>query len=579
MIPTPSQSAIIESNNSNIVVVAGPGAGKTATLIQRLIRLIRSGVDPLEITVITFTNNAADEITARLRASKVPCCKRDYNGDGDCDHHPNGVKLGYCGTLHGWVMKLLRHNGHLIGLAERLAVIDEESAKDILKETIEEMAYKGSKKALDAELISVQALLSPDRDSAGARLVAASYHMKLLSNGLLDFNSMLAYGLHLLDKHGHKTRLVTQFGFVDEYQDTSILHGKIYQTANFPRFCAIGDTDQSIYGFLKADPTGFEKLARQEAATLFKLEVNYRSDVAIADAANRLITHNLTRIDKSILPVSTEPGKIFWSSFENESCQKDRLIKLVNEVLAPKENCTLQTCAILCKTNWQVKDISSYLKANGVAVKARWQNEEPDDYKLAKKVVAFLCNPNNDIIAYQLIKATHGPAEALRIRSEAKLAMRSINSFQLHVPTNSAFETVPETLARNSVSIESIERVKSTMELIKDKTLLNLSLAMSEYAEPPEVDESGPNSVVISTIHAAKGKEYDSVFLPSWCQELFPAKAKDEKLEECRRLAFVAVTRARHCVWIGSPKKHRKHEKAGMPEDTTPSQFINELGL
>lgn len=573
----PHQIAVTKSKHKQIVVAAGAGAGKTHTLIERIRELIVTDqACACDITCITFTNAAADELTERLQTKKVPCCKKDYNGDGNCAIHPDGIKLAYCGTLHGWLVKILRQYGNLIGLPKDMAIIDEVTSKEILEDTMQELSYSGTKKALAEELTSITGLLEPSRMMSPARQAACGYHLKLIQNGLLDFNSILAYGLFLLNTKQTVVKMATPFGFVDEFQDTSIMHQKVYNAAKFTDLCVIGDSDQSIYGFLKADPQGFNRLAYSAASELHILDINYRSDRAITRAANSMIGLNTNRVAKFLKSNSELQGSVEVVYPDDETAQKNQLLNAISKLNSDGNGLS---CAVLVRTNWQVQDIADYLRSNGVPVRERIQRDEPMDWGTVRRIIAFLCKPSNNLLAYQMLKHTHSPLEASEMKSKATIGRKPINDMFLHVEHEMPVDKVPEFLARAVVTEESIARVTEKIELLKDRTLLGLSLALGEYAEPQDTDSDAANRVVISTIHAAKGKEYDAVFLPSWCQEMFPAKAKEEKFEEQRRLAFVAVTRARHNVWISAPRSHRKHAKAHEPEPMTPSQFISEMCL
>lgn len=555
----PSQQAAVDSNALTIVCTASPGSGKSRVLVARIMRLICDGVNPQSMVAISFSNSAANVLKERL----------------------GGIQLGFNGTLHSWLLSLLREHGAAIGLPPKLAVIDEQTGQEILEDVKHEMGWRGTKKALDAALADVPFLLAGQRLNP-AQLVSAAYHRQLIINGLLDYNSILSYGLHLIREW--KASWPWDYLFIDEVQDSGEMDWAVYDSDKFHNVFLCGDINQSIYGFRRAAPENLEAAviasrldANPPCGSDFRLAQNYRSAKSIVQAANRLIDYNDSPIESEMEAVRDEEGAIVAVGFDDERDQKESFTRRIG--LAVDEGGA--SIAILCRTNWQVDDWAMFLKGQGISVQQRKLEDVPMDWHKVRAAVAFFCNPENDILAYQVLRLTRGDKAAQDMRRAAIQNMRTINSDYELIKETPPVEAIPEALARMNVSQESLARVAAAIATLpqgSDRTVMALSLALAPISET--VSHLGDaKGVCVSTIHGAKGMEFDAVFLPSWNQELFPGRKTGEALAEERRLAYVAVTRAKDEVWVGTTKAHRGYGAALKPEPMTPSQFIKEMQL
>jgi DNA helicase-2/ATP-dependent DNA helicase PcrA len=329
-------------------------------------------------------------------------------------------------------------------------------------------------------------------------------------------------------------------------------------------------TLNSIYGFRGAQPENFTKVAMRPDFHLFRLEMNYRSDIAICMAQNRLISNNSLRIQKSSMPVSHELGEVQFNEFDSEQLQANAICSTLAEL--PQG----QTAAVLTRTNWLADSLSTTLRGMGLPVFTRKLAETPEDWRLAKMIVAFFIRPENNLLAFRMMVLTRGEDQAKDIQRRSLKTGQSINAMTLKVPALVPVEAMPQALARLNVSAEAVARVVEAIASLETRTLTELSHAMNLNEQ---VEDNGhPDApITVCTVHASKGKEFDRVFLPSWNQEIFPAKAKDEALEELRRVAFVAVSRAKSRVWVGMTKTHRMHSKAFTPAPMTRSQFAADM--
>jgi len=546
------QTAAATSQSAHIVVAAGPGAGKTRTLVARIHHLIASGVKPADIVVITYTNAAAAEIVKRL------------NGLPDATNRPVH-RVGYCGTLHGFLLRQLRQFGSKIGLPHDLSVVSETQRLDILADVVLEMGWKGSEKAAE-EAIKVNPLLNRKGPPGlpKAMLLAASYHRRMLENGLLDFDSILAYGRVVLDF----APSVAKHLLVDEFQDASDADDDIYSALQIANKFFVGDPDQSIYGFRGGNPRNFLRRSAMPGTSLFYLEKNFRCGVEICRAANLLIRHNRDRLPKATVPVEVHDSScVTVVATKDEACELAGMTQAIAS--SPSRD-----MAVLCRTNAQVKRIADHLAGNNIPVARKAERGDPPDWQLIRQYIALLCNPDNDLLAYQWLKSVAGLDAAKAAKRRALERLTTINRAGQYW-TTPTLATLPDALAKQSGGWrEGIERVRQCIaELPEGSTLPELALALAQ--EDSRGDEVG-EGVTVTTLHSAKGREWDVVFLPGWVEGMVPSKRGDEAEE--RRLAFVGITRARHSLVVSWPKEVTD-PWTHATEDAVPSRFIAEAGL
>lgn len=548
------QGAAVESTCDNLLMIAGPGSGKTHTLVARTQRLIEQGASPSTMAVITFTNEAANELVKRA-----------------------GVQFAYCGTLHGYLLRLLQQFGDRIGLRETISVVDKAMHEELVKEIQAECKAKSlPQRDIKAALNKGPQMLSSLQEKGGldkADTVALCYYQRIVQASMLDYDSILHFGLQLIRDHLTPWDAKLLYLFVDEYQDSSTLDDAIYAALPVPEKFFIGDPDQSIYGFRGADVRCILDVSERPEFKTLALEDNYRSDRSITEAAQRLIEHNTNRTHKQTVSVNEAEGSVLAVSFPYELDEAEYLARRI----MPIEN--KNEVAILVRYNAHVEFFRERLKAYGVPMPRVIGASEPKDWSKARLLLSLLCDPENDRLAYSWLVATEGREVADRIKLQALTQYDPINDVVLHLPSIEKVspEMAAECLARKSISRESIMRVESAVAALPDGARLPELVAALQYDAAPKVEGEG---VTVCTIHSAKGREWDHVFLPAFEQETIPSESslKAGNVEEDRRLAFVAMTRARHTLTISYSEVRSK--QWGRGEDAKqPSQFIAEAGL
>lgn len=580
---TAAQTQAIESDSNRILVIAGPGSGKTQTSVERVKRLIHGGVYAGKICAITFTNAAAREFEKRT----INALREIYG----CTTDGNFV-TGYCGTLHGFALRCLKKYGHTWGYGERIAIIDEEATAELIMSKAKSLGCKS--KLADLLEIKTKGLSKERRQLTPAELVIAGYYEDLREAGIVDFDSLLSEFLILLQKD--KTAagaILTEFShlFVDEVQDSAEIDWQIYDALSIENKFFVGDPDQAIYSFrggrveelMKRSRKGYEVISLQE---------NFRSHSEVCDAANKLIAHNNNRIFKKTLSSSGKGGFVGTLAIaENEGAEiagVSNAIKFLttrHDHIGEPDEPPFSEIAILARTNAICSAYRNALKATGIPVDEPARIKKPRDWAYARSIVELLVNPENDTLAYFFLIArgihkgnlneSIARADAHKWRQGAALSGISINQYTLKLTKIKAVQ-VPAALTGMGISRESYMSVVELLkQLPQDAAMVDLALAMGREGE---ITESKKQGVMITTMHGAKGLEFDVVFIVGAEEEICPGKRKTQTaadIEEERRLFFVAVTRARKALYIA----HAASRVTPWREiqQHFPSRFLKEL--
>ena len=529
-----SQSAAIACPAKNIVVLAGPGSGKTHMLIGRC---LNGPVPAEETTIITYTTAAAKVIQDRLAQA--------------------GRKAAFVGTVHAWLFSLLRKQGR------RVSIADEETASALLQEVADQQRYKGTKAQLeDAKEARWNVDLNPN---SPAGLVVAAYRRRLKESNLLDFDDILF--------EGSKFLLTSWIGgqlLWDEFQDTSSKLLTIFERAPFPVKMAVGDPNQSIFSFLGGNCRNILAAASQ-GAQVIRLAENYRCPKEVCDVANRLIAHNGAK--ERTEPATEKPGTVEFRTFPDARA----------EVLFIAQRCNAlagKSAAVLLRTNKAVEEVSLQLEGFGVKLDRKQRQADPPGWKLVKALVSALGDPYNPVLAEKLVRAWK-PDDAATILYESVSRMEPLLDFCLFLPIcDTAQEAVAFVLTKKPGD-EASKRLQDALTLLPaTATPSDLLLCLHEAGAAQGSPDSA--AVTVSTMHSAKGREFDVVFVPMLEKGVFPTDAEEknaESLAESRRLCYVAVTRAASELHLSRAEK-RKPAYGGRwsgEKATEPSRFWSEL--
>ncbi len=596
----PEQRAAAEHRAGHLLILAGAGTGKTRSLVHRLATLLEEGVPPQRLLAITFTNKAASELRQRLIALV----------GGQAEHV-------LCGTFHGVAVRFLRQAAHRIGWRSDFLIYDEGDQRSLVNGLLssgDDLTPGALIKALEKRRLNPE-IAVPEWDRAGliAQARLGEYRQALARAGAVDFLGLIE-GLVALAEGQHLPEFCEVL--VDEFQDTDRLQHRFLEglSRRGARVVAVGDDDQSIYGWRGADVTGmlrFEKV--YHGAQRVTLSQNYRSKQTILDAANRLIGLNRERLGKDLAGTRGPGEPVEVVGVADERSEQRSLTRQLKVWL--DEGLPASELAILARTNAQLRGLEIGLAAVGIPYclvggRALFETREVRD------LTAFLrlwLQPDSDLDllrvinrpnrglgrgAVDKIKKAAGGAPLLpflRANSErfGTRVRRGVDAFLalLEPPPKTVREGLERVLYDggylewicNKEPERADEREANLMSLVDStRTLAGPDGDLATFLEAWSLAGGGDldrgQGVRLMTIHASKGLEFSALCLPGWEEGLFPMPDPDghrfDQLEEERRLAYVALTRARDHVVI-SWARSRMHHGRTLPG--RPSRFIAEL--
>jgi DNA helicase-2/ATP-dependent DNA helicase PcrA len=619
----PEQRRAVEAVDGPVLVLAGAGVGKTRVLTTRIAHILATGrARGAELLAVTFTNKAAREMRERIEALTGA---------------PDG--LPFMGTFHSIGAKLLRRHAELVGLKPNFTILDTDDQlrlmKQLLKaENIDEKRWPARALAGAIDDWKNRGLTPKDvgpregaafANGAGGKLYAA-YQERLKTLNAVDFGDLLLESLRLLRENAdvlEKYQERFRYILVDEYQDTNVVQYLWLRLIAQKRrnLCCVGDDDQSIYGWRGAEVEnilGFERDFPD--ATVIRLEQNYRSTGHILAVAAGLIAHNRKRLGKTLF-TSAEAGA--KPSVRGVHDSREEAREIGDEIESEQRKGTsLADMAILVRASFQMREFEERFIEIGVPYRVVGGPRfyERAEIRDALAYLRLVAQPDDDL-AFERIYNTPrrglGEATLALLHGAGRAASRSLTATALALIETDELKAKPRQVLRDlmadfarwrgrmdSVTPEELARIvieeSGLVEMWKAENteeakgrLENLKEFVRSLAEFPtlgsflehvslvtdaERDDAGPR-VTLMTLHAAKGLEFDVVFLPGWEEGLFPhQRAVDENglagLEEERRLAYVGLTRARRRVamYFASNRQVR-----GLWQSPAPSRFLDEL--
>jgi len=550
---TPSQRIAVESDASKILVSAGPGSGKSRVLVERIRRLVALGTDPRRIVSLSYTQAAANVLQERLE----------------------GIRLGYCGTLHGFALRMLREHGESFGYGPQMTVISPESATTLLESIAKRMNCKASMK----ELLELKRELSDDDKSVPA-LAIRTFYRELKSQRIVDFDLLLTEFDRWLDfNYWGNNEVPFDFIFWDEVQDSAAIDWAIFNALPIANKFAVGDSDQSIYGFRGASLQGMLDFAK--TAEVITLEENFRSLPEICQAADYLIAHNKERLPKTNKPIRTGTADIALAGAETEGEEIGLVAKRVKSQIEagqdPKE------IAILARSNAIAGAFAKTLEACGVPVAKPEKLDLPRDFAKLRALVELLGDVDNDTLAYfylvekfSIEMPAIARARADEVRAMAAKFEISINDKFLLLPAiTKANQVVTVAAGYAKFSREALAFLAEKLRTLPDDATVQ-DLALTLYTDPAR--NSAPlEGVAVLSLHGSKGKEFDTVFIVGAEEQVTPGTRKNANVEEERRLFYVGMTRAKNQLYITHSAS--RVTPWGAINAHTPSRFIKEAGL
>lgn len=617
--------AILKTQGA-VMVIAGAGSGKTRVLTNRIAYLIaEKNVLESNILAITFTNKAAKEMKERI-----------YSLAGETS------KYIWINTFHSMCVRILRQHIDLLGYNKNFTILDTSEQKTIIKNIVKELnlsedSYQPNN-ILKIISNSKNSMISVNEMKAQARFgfmknvaeIYEYYQKYLKKNSVLDFDDLMLKTIFLFEKYPEVLAIYQnkfEYIHVDEYQDTNVIQYKLIKMLSevHKNICVVGDDDQSIYSWRGAcsdNIINFEK--DYEDVEVIFLDQNYRSNSTILDAANAVIKNNTDRKDKALWSENKGGDKITVYAATNDKDETDDIAKKILDLKT--QGIDYKDIAILYRANYLSRSMENSCMAFGIPYKLIGslkflQRQEIRDLLAYMNVIV---NKNDEFSLRRIINV---PKRGIGASSMAKIdnyaeqyglslfeALKNIDMIgvskkiitNIHLLTQliekySQTEQYSiedlivgiykdsgyESMLKESADAYAESRIENISELVssaKQFSSMNDNLIdfISEMSLTSDADdENEDDSVVLSTVHAAKGLEYRVVFIMGLEENLFPSirdaeSSEDErnKMEEERRLAYVAITRAKEKLFMSYANRRMQF---GSIKNNKRSRFLDEV--
>jgi DNA helicase II / ATP-dependent DNA helicase PcrA len=600
-----------------LLIIAGAGTGKTNTLAHRVAHLILEGVSPERILLLTFTRRAAQEMTRRAQKIVGAVLDEKAAGDPHGSRAAPAVKLPWSGTFHSIANRLLRGHAATVGLDPSFSVLDRGDAADLMDVVRHECDFSKSKKRFPRKdtclaiyshrvnsqrpLADTLAALFPwctEWEAELTRLYRA-YVERKLANQALDYDDLLLYWHAMAQDRALAEAISAKFDqiLVDEYQDTNTLQAEILHALrpSGAGLTVVGDDAQAIYSFRAASVENILGFAQcyTPAANVITLEQNYRSTQGVLDVANAVIAEAQRQYRKVFQATRGRGDRPRCVTVADDQMQAEYVVTHVLE--ARERGVPLKHQAVLFRSSHHsdvlelelVRRNIPYVKYGGLKFL------EAAHVKDLLALLRWADNPKNRISAFRTLQLLPGmgPVNAERcfMHFEANgHSWRALASFgapplaadawpafselmcglagpeepwegqvsrvrEWYEPHLERIYEAAQVRAGDLLQLERIAQQFATRERFLTELALDPPQATSDLAGPPLLDE---DFLILSTIHSAKGQEWDSVYLLNVVDGNFPSDfstGRAELIEEERRLLYVAMTRARNSLHLLVP--------------------------
>jgi DNA helicase-2/ATP-dependent DNA helicase PcrA len=612
----PAQREAVEHVHGPILVLAGAGSGKTRVLTMRIAALIdRHGVPPERIFAVTFTNKAAGEMKHRIGRL--------------LDRDPSGLWIG---TFHSLSARLLRREAELLGFTRQFTIYDEDDRLGLIKRLMEQRSHSTKlfpPRAVQSLISAAKNRMVPPAELAGsspfdrlAQVAADVYGAMgpaLKAANAMDFDDLLLHPLTLFREHPDRLKAYqSRFSFVlvDEFQDTNkAQYELIRRLGSHGNVFAVGDDDQSIYGWRGADVRNMQEFLRDfDGARLVRLEENYRSTQVVLDAANGVIAENSGRIGKTLTTRRHGGEPVTLLAAADERDEAEWVVRELEKRSAAGE-WSYGEMAVLYRTNSQSRALEEAFRRAGVPYRligatSFYERREVKDLLAYLRLVA---NPSDD---EAFLRAVGVPRRGLGDTSLATLGRAAVQWAKPLLETARIGDRVPDLrpnvrdafrrfaefidgLAARAQTLPPAEVLEQVIRSIDYEAYLHaegpegadrwenvreLVASAADWSEEVREDTDGAtplerfleeaallsandnivgseDGVTLMTLHTAKGLEWPVVVLTGMEHGLFPlarAEEQPEGLEEERRLCYVGVTRAKDKLYLTWARARRR---------------------
>lgn len=614
-----AQKDAVLHESGPLLILAGAGAGKTRVITYRIAHLIKNGIAPGNILAVTFTNKASKEMAERI--NELLTTHVDFSLPVGRHGRP------FVKTFHSLGVHIIKDNAQLLGLPKRFTILDSADSKKIIRDAIiavgedpkehEPRKIQSIISKQKGEMISVEEFETGNHKYNYTGEVVGKvwkiYENKLKGEGALDFDDLLIKSVDILEKNPEvlkKYQDMWQHIHIDEYQDTNEVQYRMTKMLahRHKNICVVGDIDQNIYSWRGAtikNIMNFEK--DYPDAREIVLEENYRSTQNILQAANEIITKNKRRKEKNLFTKNGAGEKVSVyqgiDEYDEAKFIARKSTEFIREGTAPDE------IAVLYRANFQSRVLEEiFLEQN---IPHQVIGTRFFDRKEVKDILAYIKSAMNDRDFTNMSRIINVPKrgigektlEKIAAGQEAELApgvqakyfafKKFLAEIREEIKTKKPHEIITLVVKKSGMEdelkkegeegAERLENIRELASLAKkyegmpaDEAIEKMLEDVSLSSDQDELDKNN-GGVKLMTVHAAKGLEFDYVFVTGLEEGLFPHKKFDDGKtddEEERRLFYVAVTRARKKLHLTYASFRTIY---GSKEVNSPSEFLGDI--
>ena len=585
-----AQKRVVVHEEGPLLVLAGAGAGKTKAITHRIAHLISRGVPPEAIVAITFTNKAAREMRERVarivRSEEQPVIS----------------------TFHALGVSMLRSSLS----PKRFSILDREDSLALLKTVMADLGVD-PKEFAPSRVLNVLSRMKGDlADAADVHAyvhspiplarhlprIREAYESRLRESRAYDFDDLIEKPVRLLRDRGDiraHYEQCWQHRLIDEYQDTTHVQYELARllAGRHRNITAVGDIDQAIYSWRGADYRNIMRFEEDypERALIF-LEENYRSPANILEAADRVIEKNVDRKPKRLIPTREEGAPITFFVAAHEDEEAEHIAARASKLISSGTNAS--EVAVLYRANFQSRALEEACLKEGIPYQVLGTRFY--ERREVKDILAYLraaINPHDHVSVSRVINVpargigratllSYLKGSALSPAQERKVAAfhKILGDIRGAAETKRCAEAVRAAIETSGYEDDDLERFENLAELVliagRYATVEQLLDAVALMGEQDTLREE-KEGVRLMTVHAAKGLEFEHVFVAGLEDGLFPHRGTDDdriKDEEERRLFYVAMTRAKECLHLSFSLTRSRFGAANL---TTPSSFLSDI--
>lgn len=603
----PEQKLAVETTEGAVLVLSGAGTGKTRVLTARIAYILEQGLaQPWQILALTFTNKAANEMKNRI--------------DAMADGRWLASDL-WCGTFHSICLRILRWNADRAGMRRDFLVFGEDEQKTVLKNVFADMALDPKTYVPGEWVEKISSIKDKGLDftiEGNRKKIYDAYNEELKRLNAVDFGDIILKVLQLFrDAPDILEKYQRQFKYilVDEFQDTNNAQHQFLKALadGSGNICCVGDDDQSIYSWRGAEIKHILNFDQTYPnAQIIRLETNYRSTENILGAANSLIRHNDGRLGKDLraAPGCGAGEHVYVLTLPTDWDEA----RMISESVTRHSDDCYQNFAVLIRAGSLSRLLEEEFTTRNIPYRLVGATKFYDRMEIRDSIayIRLMVHPFDDLSFLRVIakpRRGFGPGALMKLRNYGENFMAALRAAPLK---GRQADQASEFLRAFDFDWDAMRPVDAAQKLLEDSGYIKmwteskdadapdrldnikelLNNVISKYDSLPEFlehaalmmtdendtedDGTAKNAVSIMTIHAAKGLEFDTVFLPAWEEGIFPNEMaiSEGSIEEERRLAYVAITRARKRAIISNTLSRMVF---GQRQYNAPSRFINEM--